>query len=155
MCYCKYTEYLFQCFKKEKEEGKGETEVRSKKRTMDRIDLKTIASADASTEPRATALLLFYLLLLFQLPFLFLPRPDILRNAFSEKRKASRFPLGMAKYEIVRRCSHRRKTSVGYWGRDYPTYIYTQANAHVRVRVLPIFVSRYRGVLVEFRSMKL
>lgn len=38
----------------------------------------------------ATALLLFYPLLLFQLPLLFRRRPDIPRNRFSEKRKGSR-----------------------------------------------------------------
>lgn len=85
------------------------------------------------TEPRqsrATALLLFYPLLLFQLSLLFRPRPDIPRNRFSEKWKASRSPPGMAKYEIVRRCSHRRKTSVGYWGRDYSTNVCIHVRIH-------------------------
>lgn len=117
------------------------------------------------TEPRqsrATALLLFYPLLLFQLSLLFRPRPDIPRNRFPEKWKASRSPPGMARYEIVRRCSHRRKTSVGYWGRDYSTNVCihvrthaTHTYVHTRACIAaPRSCVLYRDVLVDFRSMK-
>lgn len=125
--------------------------------------------------PRRSAFLLFYSLILFtsatpfispfpSLPPFLMPFPSgFPRNGFSEKRKARRFPLGMARYEIVRRCSHRRETSVGYWGRDYPTC--TRENAHVRVRVSPStttatvapvpgkFVYRPRSILANFRNL--
>jgi len=119
---------------------------KNEERTRDgRSKLETLPRAHVGdTKPRqfcATALLLFYSLLLFQQSLLLRPRPDIPRNRFSEKWKASRFPLGVAKYEIVRRCSHRRKTSVGYWGRDYSTNVCIHANAYVHVRVLLLRVS--------------
>lgn len=127
------------------DDGEGaKSEGRGPGREISESDTTASACWDAeSRQSRATALLLFYPLLLFQLSLLFRPRPDILRNRFSEKWKASRSPPGMAKYEIVRRCSHRRKTSVGYWGRDYSTNVCIYTCEHTpriptHVRVLPL-----------------
>jgi hypothetical protein len=82
-------------------------------------------------------------------PFYIASRPDIPRNGFPEKWKARRFPPGMAKYEIVRRCSHRRKTSVGYWGRDYST-LYT--HTHTRARAHTCEYTRIRVFTASCRS---
>lgn len=111
-----------------------------------------------STEPRRSRHCPFFYFIrsfCFSYPFYFAAVRISQEMGFPwETEREPGFPSGMAKYEIVRRCSHRRKTSVGYWGRDYPMYI--RIHAYMRVCRYHSFwyLARYQRCINGSSSMK-